>query len=105
MNRFIYFTAILYPIVIGINVGTYPIRYSGWSSVTPFSYTVQLNAPLLTSKTASGKPGSTISVHGSNFLYNESGYFYLDTNNNGVLDTGEAFTSIDRPYYGGFYAF
>jgi hypothetical protein len=97
------FTA--YLTVPTVSEGTYRIRYSGWSSVTPKDFTVQINTATITSYTESAKPGSTISVHGSNFLYNESGYIYLDTNNNGVLDTGEAFTSIDKPYYGGFYAY
>ncbi|MEH7097804.1 hypothetical protein, partial [Neobacillus vireti] len=87
-----------------ISAGTYYIRYSGSSSVSPVSYKV-LIAAKLTTYTTSGKPGSSVTVYGDSFPTYESGYVYLDTNGNGVRDSGEAYASTYTSYSGSFYAY
>ncbi|MEH7097805.1 hypothetical protein, partial [Neobacillus vireti] len=64
-----------------------------------------LNAAKITTYTTSGKPGSSVTVYGSDFPSYQSGYVYLDANRNGVRDSGEAYTSTYSYSGGSFTAY
>lgn len=79
--------------------GTYNIAYNsseyenaGIGADT--TYSVEQTIPTVTLTPASGKVGSKTAVEVSGIPNDDSGYIYLDEDNNGYLDSGEPYTYV-----------
>jgi hypothetical protein len=85
-----------------ISNGTYYIRYAGRTEMDPVAFRIVNPSAALTLSTTSGEPGSNFIVYGQHFPEGESGYVYLDANDNGVWDNNEFWNSTMSDFDGNF---